>query len=112
MSDLINQIISYPVSETIHSLQGIIAGWLLCHGLLRDKTSYVLGAFVVAFCFIAYEGLEQARIGDQGDSDVMMFWTATVITALIYDICHFYRHHIFASLSYAKKAIGTALNRK
>ena len=111
MNDLITQIINYPLAETIHSFQGIIAGWLLCHGLLRDKTSYVLGAFVVAYCFIAYEDTEMARIHDQGDSDIMVFWGTAMVTALFYDIIHYFRHHIFSSLRFVGNRIKDALRR-
>ena len=89
--DVLAQIMNFPIQEAIHGLQGYVCGFLLAHGIIKDKTSSVIGSLVVAFCFVAYESLEQARIADQGDSDVLVFWCLAVVTALVYSIIHYGR---------------------
>ena len=111
MWDVLEQIKNFPLEETIHGLQGYICGLLLAHGIIRDKTASVLGALLIAFCFIAYESLEQARIHDQGDSDVMVFWAITVISSLIYTFIHCCRRKIKSVLLSTKKSIGTRIKR-
>ena len=84
MWDVIQQIKDFPLAESIHGLQGYICGALAVHGLITDKVSFVLCAILVSYNFISYESLEQARIHDNGDSDVMVFWAVAFITGLLY----------------------------
>ena len=88
MWDVIQQIKNFPIPETVHAVQGYICGVLAAHGLITDKVSFMIGSSIIAFCFVAYEGLEQLRIHDQGDSDVMVFWATAFVTGLIYFGCH------------------------
>ena len=91
MSDLIQQIKSFPIPEIIHSLQGWICGALAAHGVFKNQNSFVMAAILVAICFIAYESLEQLRIRDKGDVDVMVFAGTALFTGIIYSIIHFWR---------------------
>lgn len=84
MWDVIQQVKDFPFEEFIHGLQGYICGALAVHGLITNKSPFVLSAILVAFCFVAYEGLEQFRIHDKGDSDVMVFWAIAFVTGLLY----------------------------
>ena len=86
--DVLEQIKNFPIPEAIHALQGYLCGFLAAHGILKDRVVNVLGAILVAFCFISYETLEQMRIHDQGDSDVMVFWATAFITGLVYMLVH------------------------
>ena len=88
MWDVIEQIKNFPLPESIHAVQGYVCGALAVHGLIKDKVTLMIGSFIVAYCFIEYETLEQRRIHDQGDSDVMVFWATAFISGLIYFGCH------------------------
>lgn len=72
----------YPVPTIIHWLQGLLVGFLLIQG--HNKRNWHLTAYgiVAAICFLVYEALEQGRIADKGDVDVLNFTFMVHVSAL------------------------------
>ena len=68
-----NTLTEYPIATVIHWLQGILVGWLV----MRARTPYLDRfsgyAIIAAASFLIYEVLEQMRIGDRGDVDILNF---------------------------------------
>ena len=87
LKDLILQIAQFPGAESLHMLQGAVAGYLLVQGYLKDSVARVSIALTILVGFIAYETLEQWRIGDNGDLDtqaaLISMWICGIITLAI-----------------------------
>ena len=105
MQDVITQIMNFPVAESIHSMQGYLVGWLLSHGVIKNKDAWGRAGFSAGTFFIAYELAEMWRISDQGDSDVMVFLATAWITGLLYAVAHYFRHQILFFGQWIKNAI-------
>ena len=63
----------YPAQTIIHQLQGLGVGILLIQAHIQKHWHFLGYAAIATVCFIAYETLEQARIADKGDADVLNF---------------------------------------
>lgn len=81
----------YPVSELVHALQGVLAGWLGSRAIIKKEVSDALCALLVTIAFATYETLEMVRIHDHGDQDFQNFWIVCVATGLIYAGIHLWR---------------------
>lgn len=85
----------YPVATVIHWLQGIVAGNFAVRAHYRRHWHLTGYAALLAVCFIAYETLEQLRIQDRGDVDilnfVMMFHGSGFVTFVYYATKRFWK---------------------
>ena len=84
--DFLQGWILYPMSEAIHALQGVLAGYLAGRSILKKEISDAACAILVTIAFAIYEGYEQWKIGDNAYQDFQNFWVVAVITGLIYFI--------------------------
>ena len=96
-----NTLTEYPVATIIHWLQGILVGWLVMRS--PSRWHYLAYAIIATACFLAYESLEQARIGDRGDVDVLNFVVMVHTSAGVTALVRYIRGR--RSLSLAKKRI-------
>ena len=83
LHDLILQIAKFPGAESIHLLQGAVAGWLLVRGYLKKCLVRVSIAVVIIIAFAIYETLERWRINDPGDVDFQVALIAAWLTSMI-----------------------------
>lgn len=84
MFDFITQDITlkdYPIATCIHWAQGILVGWLVAQAHWKAHWHLIGYAFLATACFLVYETLEQLRIGDRGDVDVLNFAVMVHIAA-------------------------------
>ena len=88
IENLLLQFHKFPFAESIHSLQGIVIGILIARGYLADSLVRVMIALVLMSGFIAYETLEQYRIGDMGDLDVSAMLIAAWLSAMVTLVVH------------------------
>ena len=91
LQNLIIQFSKFPGAESIHLLQGVVAGFLLANGYIRDSVARVCIALTLLAGFAIYEGYEMFRIKDEGDIDFQVFlitmWLSCCVTLAI----HLYR---------------------
>lgn len=83
MLEFLHTFLLYPASEVIHSLQGVLAGWLGFRAIEKKEPSDAICSLLVTIAFATYEGFERWRIGDAADQDLEVFWVTAVITGLI-----------------------------
>ena len=80
----------YPVPTAIHWLQGLLVGFLLVQAHYKEHWHLIGYAALSTLCFLCYESLEQMRIGDSGDIDVLnftfMLHVSAGITFLVHEI--------------------------
>ena len=78
----------FPGAESIHLIQGVIAGILLTQGYIHKCIARVGIALFVMVAFAVYEGYERWRIQDNADVDfqVMLItaWISAIITLAFY----------------------------
>ena len=91
MLDFLNQFILYPFSEVVHSLQGLLAGYLASRAIIKKEVSDAICALLITLAFAIYETLEMVRIEDHGDQDFEVFWSTAIFTGLIYLVIHLWR---------------------
>ena len=84
MLDFLQGWILYPISETIHALQGILAGYLGARSIYKSQTSDAICALLITLAFAIYEITEQWKIDDSAYQDFENFWVTAVGTGLIY----------------------------
>ena len=83
----------YPFATALHWAQGVLVGWLLMRAIYR-KNGYLLGyACVTCVCFLLYESLEQLRIADRGDVDVLNFALFVHLSAGATAGWHYWKEH-------------------
>ena len=84
---LLLQFAKFPGAETIHLLQGAVAGWLLASGYLANRTARIVLALALMKGFAIYEGYERWVIGDRADIDfqvfLIMMWLTASVTLVI-----------------------------
>ena len=87
--------IIYPFSEAVHSLQGILCGYLGARAIFKKEVSDAICALLIAIAFAIYEITEQWKINDSAYLDWENFWLSAVGTGLLYTVIHFWRrkHH-------------------
>ena len=90
-----NTFAEYPVQTMIHHAQGIVAGFLLVHSHYRGGIAARTYAIVLIALFVVYEALEQARISDRGDVDVLNMAVALHVSALATYLGH--KFHVLIS---------------
>ena len=73
----------YPIPTLIHWMQGALVGWLVAQAHFRKNWHLVGYAIIATTTFLAYESLEQLRIGDRGDVDVLNFAVLVHLAAAI-----------------------------
>ena len=78
----------FPGAETIHLLQGVVVGFLLATGYLKEKPARVIIALTLLIGFAIYEGYERWRILDNADTDFSIFLITSWITGIITFVCH------------------------
>ena len=78
----------YPIPTLIHWAQGALVGWLLMQAHFRQHWHLVGYAVIATAVFLCYESLEQSRIGDRGDVDVLNFAMLIHISAAFTAIYH------------------------
>lgn len=87
LEDIITSWTDFPLAETIHSLQGVIAGILLaCAYIRREKLEsvvYTLIAMWILIAFDRYEETEQSGIGDKGWVDLKVFLVIAYISGFL-----------------------------
>lgn len=87
LHDIILAFTKFPGAESIHLLQGVVAGCLLAVGYLKRELAYVGIALTLLAGFAIYEGYERWRIGDNADTDFQVFlitmWAACILTLAV-----------------------------
>ena len=83
LRNMILQITAFPGAEAVHSLQGVVIGFLLARAYLEESLAQALVALTLLAGFCVYESLEQLRIADRGDIDVMVLLVTTWLSAVI-----------------------------
>lgn len=73
----------FPGAESIHLLQGVVAGFLLARGYLKQCITHVAIAVTLLVGFAIYEGYERWRIGDNADTDFQVFLITMWLTSLL-----------------------------
>ena len=73
----------YPPQTIIHWLQGALVGWLVIVAHFRQNWHLVGYALIATACFLTYETVEQAGIGDRGWVDILNFTAMLHISALL-----------------------------
>ena len=63
----------YPIPTLIHWFQGALVGWLVAQSHFRKHWHLIGYAVIATATFLCYESLEQFRIADRGDVDVLNF---------------------------------------
>ena len=92
MFDFITQDITfaqYPVPTLIHWIQGALVGCLLMLAHFKKHWHLVGYAAISTLVFLCYEALEQQRIHDRGDVDILNFALLVHISAAVTALCHF-----------------------
>lgn len=84
----------YPAQTIIHQLQGLGVGILLIKAHVYRHWHFLGYAAIATVCFIAYETLEQARIADRGDADVLNFTVMVHAGAIATIVYHYLRRKI------------------
>ena len=82
MTELISQFTKFPLAETIHLLQGAIAGILVARGYHAKAAADMLAALLIMVGFAIYEGFERWRINDNADIDFQVFLIVMWIAGL------------------------------
>ena len=96
MLDFITQDITlkeYPIPTLVHWFQGALVGWLLVQAHYREHWHLVGYALIATAVFLCYESLEQLRIADRGDVDVLNFAVLVHVSAGMTGIYHAIRRH-------------------
>ena len=91
MLDFITQDITlreYPIPTLIHWAQGGLVGWLVAQAHFRKHWHLIGYALIATAVFLCYETLEQVRIGDRGDVDVLNFGLLVHASAFITMLYH------------------------
>ena len=90
MEGLLNDLTwkDYPIATAIHWGQGLLAGWLLAQAHWKRHWHLIGYALLATLCFISYEALEQYRIGDRGDVDVLNFTVMLHVAAALTSLYH------------------------
>ena len=81
----------FPGAESIHLLQGVVAGFLLARAYLKQNIANVGIALTLLAGFAIYEGYERWRIGDNADTDFQVFLITMWLTATITLAVHLLR---------------------
>ena len=100
MFDFITQDITlrdYPIPTLIHWAQGALVGILVAQAHFRKHWNLIGYALIATASFLCYESLEQARIGDRGDVDVLNFAMLIHISAACTAIYHAIRKRLGGS---------------
>ena len=88
IESIVIQFRKFPGAETVHLLQGAVAGFLMVNGYIHQSVARVLIAFVIMTGFAIYEICERWRIGDEADIDFAVFlvtmWASMMITLAVY----------------------------
>lgn len=71
----------YPIPTLIHWAQGALVGWLVAQAHFRKHWHLIGYAAIATVIFLCYESLEQLRIGDRGDVDVLNFGMLVHVSA-------------------------------
>lgn len=82
----------YPFATASHWAQGLLAGWLVAQAHWKKHWHLIGYALLTTVCFLVYESLEQYRIGDRGDVDVLNFALMVHVSAGITCIYHAIRN--------------------
>lgn len=93
LENLILQFAKFPGAESIHGLQGAVAGYLLMTGVVKSKTAHVLTAMTLVVAFAIYEGFERWRIGDAADVDFQVALITAWLSACITLVVHLVYEH-------------------
>ena len=101
-----NTFTEYPIQTLIHHGQGVVGGILLVRAHFRGGVGARTYAMVLIALFVAYEALEQARIADRGDVDVLNMAVALHVAALLT-----YGYYSFRLL-YSKRKHGRKDNER
>ena len=91
MLDFITQDITikdYPIPTLIHWFQGALVGFLVVQAHYRQHWHLVGYAVIATIVFLTYESLEQSRIADRGDVDVLNFAVLVHLSAFVTAIFH------------------------
>ena len=81
----------YPAQTLVHWAQGLLVGFLLVQAHFKQHWHLIGYAAIATICFISYESLEQVRISDRGDIDVLNFALMVHISAVLTAIYHLLR---------------------
>ena len=77
----------FPGAESIHLLQGVVAGFLLARAYLKRNIANAIIALTLLVGFAIYEGYERWRIGDNADTDFQVFlitmWLTSSLTLMV-----------------------------
>lgn len=97
MLDFLTQDITlwdYPIPTLIHWCQGLLVGWLCGKSHFHQRWHLLGYAGIATLCFVVYEALEQARIGDKGDVDVLNFAMMVHLAALVTVLYHLLKRRL------------------
>ena len=94
LSNIILSFTKFPAAESIHLLQGAVAGYLLLTGVVKAKVAHVLTAMTIVVAFAIYEGYERWRIGDEADVDFQVALITAWLSAVITLVIHLVREHL------------------
>ena len=83
----------YPIPTLIHWFQGGLVGILVMQAHFKRHWHLLGYALVATAVFLCYESLEQARIGDRGDVDVLNFAVLVHLSAFFTASVHIIRKH-------------------
>ena len=84
------QFTKFPGAESIHLLQGVVAGWLLVSAVIDESLARATAALVILLGFCAYELAEMWRVSDNGDLDIQVFliamWLSAMVSLVVYGV--------------------------